>query len=213
MTQNYYPPQQPPPASTRQANTRRPATPAGTGPPRRSRTGRAAWRSPRSLLARHPVLGGLLGVVLGIVGLIDAGKPGKKGKGIAVAAIVIGGLHLLLILPAIMLPRWGGRGAQANEVRASANLRQVGMAIQVDANSRRTGFAASLDELVTNGYVTSDVLTTPDGTRFVYVPPKWAKSMRDVRNASMLAIAYSPKGAARLREHRRPVRRRACRVR
>ncbi len=30
-----------------------------------------------------PALGGLLGVVLGIVGVIDAGKPGKKGKGLA----------------------------------------------------------------------------------------------------------------------------------
>ncbi|HEX8911878.1 MAG TPA: hypothetical protein VF796_05930 [Humisphaera sp.] len=200
MTQNDYPPppppqQQQPPNPYPPGQYPPPVYPGGYGfaPPEPERTSAAAIGSVIGALVL-PLIGGLLGVVLGILGLIEAGKPGKKGKGLAITGIVLGVLHLMLI-PAIVLPALGRVRAQANEIKAASNLRMIGNAFAADAEARRTGFAGSLDELAKAQGLPSIVLETPEGKAFVYVPPKDVPGYQQIRNPSTLVIAYSPPGA------------------
>ncbi len=47
------------------------------------------------ILGCVPAIAGLLAVILGIVGLRSTGRPGVRGRGLAVAGLILGGLSLL----------------------------------------------------------------------------------------------------------------------
>jgi hypothetical protein len=49
-----------------------------------------------------PFLGGILGVVFGIIGLRQCARQGERGRGLAIAGIVIGGIAIAFWILAII---------------------------------------------------------------------------------------------------------------
>ena len=122
-----------------------------------------------------PIVGGIIGLVLGILGLVKISNSQGRlaGQGIAIAGTVVSGLTFLVlpILIAILIPAiWGG--LQLARSAASANIRQLCKATQAYAASHNQQLppAANWDQtllnagLVGNGAVLADP-SDPPGTR------------------------------------------------
>ncbi|HWE96218.1 MAG TPA: DUF1559 domain-containing protein [Tepidisphaeraceae bacterium] len=80
--------------------------------------------------------------------------PQKKGmSGGAIAAIVIGALVVVLACPAsVLLPALNRAREQANRVKCASNLRQIGLACIMYANTQRDGaFPDSFQTLIKSG--------------------------------------------------------------
>ena len=77
---------------------------------------------------------GLVAVVLGIVALIQIAKPANllTGRGWAIAGIVLGGVGVFLVTPALMFamlfPVVVHARDNARQVMEASNLRQIGIA-------------------------------------------------------------------------------------
>jgi prepilin-type processing-associated H-X9-DG protein len=100
---------------------------------------------------------GLVAVILGIFGVVRAGKPevGGKGKGMAIAGIVLGAVGcvaVLFALPmvAVLLPSLNRARETANRVQCASHLRQIGQAMMLYANENNGKFPDSPDKLVTD---------------------------------------------------------------
>lgn len=129
---------------------------------------------------------GLIGVVLGIIALVQAGAvpPRAGGKGMAIAAIAVGGTATLLslitipLLIGIMLPALGKARASALDLKTSANIRAMCQAVVVYSDSHSGAFPDNADTweqtLVDSGYLTADMFVSPRsdgiGKDFFYVP-------------------------------------------
>jgi hypothetical protein len=79
--------------------------------------------------------GAIVGLILGIVGLVKISDSGGKlkGKGLAIAGIVVSGLNLLLLpvllVAAIALPAFGAARTAAQAAVAMSNVKQLQLAM------------------------------------------------------------------------------------
>jgi len=117
-------------------------------------------------------------VVLGILSLMAIGDPLKRlrGKGLAIASLVISGvwvvmIPILAILAGLLLPALARARGEARKAACKNNLRQIGIAVQAYSMDHKgqlptTGTPGdrfgSLDLLIQEGYL--------DGARLFHCP-------------------------------------------
>lgn len=143
-----------------------------------------------------PAIGGLLGIILGILGLKDAKKPGKSGHGLALAGLIIGILNMVAIGGiAILVPTLDRVRAQANEIKTMSNLRQTATGVLMYQNTYRNKYPDSLDVLVTTDMAQAEMMKCVESDeRFVYVKPVIPPGKSTVPDPASLVILYNPKG-------------------
>lgn len=80
-----------------------------------------------------PVIGVLLGLILGIIALISIHRSGGRlaGQGLALAAVIISGAWLLFVpvLAAILFPLVSQSRQKAQQAQCLSNVKQIGLAI------------------------------------------------------------------------------------
>ena len=101
------------------------------------------------VLALIPICVNVIGVVLGIVALVQISKQPRRyrGRGLAIAAIVVGSLWLVLgLLAAIAIPNFQNFAAKAKQSEAKVLLMQVRRA-QTDYYGRNGTYATTFEQL------------------------------------------------------------------
>jgi hypothetical protein len=88
--------------------------PYGYGAPSTTNGFAIAALSCAIVLAIVPFLGGILGVVFGIIGLKQTARNGERGRGLAIAGIVIGGIVILFWILGIIGIAIGGSSDSSN---------------------------------------------------------------------------------------------------
>ncbi|MBI1841588.1 MAG: DUF4190 domain-containing protein [Verrucomicrobia bacterium] len=84
-------------------------------------------------------LGGIAAVVCGVAGLVAISKSKKtlKGEPYAVAGIILAGLCLVLVLPALLLPALAKAKARAQTISCINNMKQVALGLRIYANDHK----------------------------------------------------------------------------
>ena len=108
---------------------------------------------------------GLVGLILGIVALAKRRSPADPGKGMAITGVVTGGISLLIVpmcLISILLPSLNRAREAANRIKCSSNMRQIGLALRMYANSTPgSAFPPDLATLARSSTLTPDVFVDP----------------------------------------------------
>lgn len=120
-------------------------------------------------------LTGLIGLILGIVSLVSLNAAGAhgpvKGRGAAIAAIVLGSLSLivtpiLVLMLAIMLPAVAKARDAAREMKASTQAAQVARAIATHVTASADGALIDAQQwdtiLIDQNYITPELLLHPE---------------------------------------------------
>jgi prepilin-type processing-associated H-X9-DG protein len=109
------------------------------------------------------LLSPILALILGIVGLVKTKNPRVGGKGKAIAGISLGGAALLLMLASIpiLLPSLNRAREVANRVKCAANLKQIGLALQLYSNENRGRFPDGPEGLLLTQDITPEVFVCP----------------------------------------------------
>jgi prepilin-type processing-associated H-X9-DG protein len=106
----------------------------------------------------------ILAIVFGIIGITQT-KPGQaKGRGMAIAGTVLGGLYLVLLLPlsiAILLPSLNKARETANRAKCASNMHQIGLAILLYQNDNRQEYPPDLTTLWKNEQLNGSVFVCP----------------------------------------------------
>jgi len=102
----------------------------------------------------------LLAVIFGIIGIAKTSRRNIRGRGLAVAGLVLGCLGMAFA--AWFIPMAYQRGFEtAHRVRCASNLRQIGQAMLLYANENRGQFPPTMDELLLTQDITSVVFVCP----------------------------------------------------
>lgn len=143
---------------------------------------------------------GLVGLILGIIALMNANKKTGThgGRGLAIAGISTGAISLLfvpLILLSILLPALSRARELAKRTVCVSNLHGIGQSLQIYANDNDGWFPPDLQTLVAEGLTAPKGLICPSsGTArgapdFLYVPgltdaatPNWIVAFDDAAN-------------------------------
>lgn len=125
---------------------------------------------------------GLVGLILGIIALMNANKKTGThgGRGLAIAGISTGAISLLfvpLILVSILLPALSRARETAKRTVCVSNLHGIGQSVQIYANDNDGWFPPDLQTLVAEGLTAPKGLiclssgTAPGGASdYLYVP-------------------------------------------
>ena len=114
-----------------------------------------------------PILPGIAAIVLGILGIQKTRNPAVGGKGLAIAGISVGATTLVLstcmapLMIGIMLPSLNRARETANRVKCASNMRQIGQALLLYANSNGGQYPPRLEDLLLAGNITADVYVCP----------------------------------------------------
>jgi len=101
-----------------------------------------------------PIIGGLVAIVTGILGLSRTKDPRVGGRGLAIAGLVLGCVSIvvsLIVVPlqiSILLPALNRAREQANRVKCASNMRQLGLALELYANSNGGNFPDKLEDVL-----------------------------------------------------------------
>lgn len=103
-----------------------------------------------------PVLGNLLAIIFGIVGITKTGTPQVRGRGMAIAGLILGvvafpivGLFYLMI-GATMIPGLSNAREVANRVKCTSNMTQLGQAMLMYASANKGEFPDKLEDVLTS---------------------------------------------------------------
>jgi prepilin-type processing-associated H-X9-DG protein len=148
---------------------------------------------------------GLLAIIFGIVGLTKTKDPRVGGKSMAITGIILGSVFLIVgpCMISILLPSLNRAREQANRIKCAANMRQIGQAIQIYANTNKGAFPPNLDALLTNGSLSGAEFACPSdsiapqtgmttltpGTNLSYV---YVGQGKNYAAASNVVILYEP---------------------
>jgi len=87
---------------------------------------------------------GLVGIFLGVVAMVNANKDPARcgGKGLAIAGISVGGASLIVgcVMLGVLLPALGAARNSARQVMSQAQMRQIGMALEMYASDNQGAF-------------------------------------------------------------------------
>ncbi len=111
------------------------------------------------------VVPGIVAIVLGIIGISQTSDPKVGGRGLAIGGLVTGILATLIVpvmAISILLPSLNRARETANRVKCASNMRQIGLATILYADSEPGGaFPPSFDELLLTQDITADVFVCP----------------------------------------------------
>jgi hypothetical protein len=100
-----------------------------------------------------PIIGGVVGAVLGIISLgqITSSNGRTGGTGLAITAIVLGALNLILLGPIMLMlglamPAVSKVRTAANRMNSANNLKQIGIAMHIIHSERNELPAASIKD-------------------------------------------------------------------
>jgi prepilin-type processing-associated H-X9-DG protein len=128
-----------------------------------------------------PFVPGIAAIVTGAIGMRKTRDPAVTGKGLAIAGLVLGILNVLGwgayfgLIFAIMVPTMGMAKQSGNQMKCSANLKQIGLAIQLYANEHRGRYPDSL----------GDVMRTQDIDRTAFVCPATSHTIQPGSNEAV----------------------------
>jgi prepilin-type processing-associated H-X9-DG protein len=114
-----------------------------------------------------PVIPGVIAIVTGILGLKRANDPRGSGRGLAIAGISIGAVSILLstCMVSILLPSLNRAREMANRVKCAANMRQIGVELQMYASSNAGQYPPDLDTLLAkSNTLTPSVFACPSSS-------------------------------------------------
>ena len=112
-----------------------------------------------------PVVGSLVAIITGIMGISRTKDPRVSGKGMAITGLVLGCVGLLMVpmYVAIAIPSFSRAREQAMRIKCSANMRQIGQALILYANSNGSHYPDKLEVLVlADTTLQSNVFICPD---------------------------------------------------
>ena len=117
-----------------------------------------------TLIVAAPVVA----IFLGSVARRRAKRAGRKEPGRARVAVWLGGVELALVLAfGVMIPSMCRATEPANRAKCANNLRQIGLALLMYANSHDGHFPDTLNALLlpdSGAEITADVFTCPSST-------------------------------------------------
>ncbi len=149
-----------------------------------------------------PLITSLLGLIFSIVGLGKTGAGRMKGRGLAVAGLVLSIAIPLLYVPlvfAITLPALGHAREYAKRASCSTNLSSIGKGIAMYQMDNNDQFPPSLDALQASNFVPQSAMRCPSDSSgrpvsYFYFPARtdsdsgtfvacdWEDNHRAVRN-------------------------------
>jgi prepilin-type processing-associated H-X9-DG protein len=133
-------------------------------PAEQKRSKLALWSLILSIFFFIPPLG-IIGLILGIVALVNISKSGGAlgGKGLAIAGTVIGGVTTFMMcmmvpMAAVLFPALSKAREQARAVMCRNDLMQVGLAIGMYEVDNGGAMPPNLQALVNGGYIKGVVI-------------------------------------------------------
>jgi prepilin-type processing-associated H-X9-DG protein len=116
------------------------------------------------LIAILILLAPVLAIIFGIIGIVRTRDGRHAGKGMAITGISLGGVGLLLALIAIgsslLGPSFSSRGTSPR-VKCAANLKQIGLAMQLYANENKGLYPPRPEDLIMTQDITTEVFICP----------------------------------------------------
>ncbi len=110
----------------------------------------------------------VLTIIFGIIGIARTRDGRHGGKGAAIVGISLGGVGLLIAIIAIgdrlIVPRRYPSRGMSNPGKCAANLRQIGMAMQLYANENKGVYPPRPEDLILTQDITSEVFICPSTT-------------------------------------------------
>jgi len=108
----------------------------------------------------------LLALIIGIVGVRRMRRGNYAGKARAVFGISIGGIGIFIVILSVLgvspIPSNGyGHRETRNRVKCSANLKQIGLAMQLYANENKGLYPPRPEDLILTQDITSDEFICP----------------------------------------------------
>ena len=133
-----------------------------------------------------------IGLALGIAARRNP-RAASRARGRALAAILISGVELALVLGGTMLlPTFGKPREPADRIKCASNLRQIGMALQIYANDHNRQFPPSFDEVLMYGDITSEVFVCPSSNDTHATGPTTQAAIQQWRKPGFLSYVYVP---------------------
>jgi prepilin-type processing-associated H-X9-DG protein len=117
-----------------------------------------------------PIIGAIVGIILGFIGLAKAKDPvpgGERGgRGLAIAALSVGFASFFLwgilgCMISILLPSLNRARETANRVKCASNLRQIGMAELLYSNENRGQLSLDFAGILVTQDITADKFVCP----------------------------------------------------
>jgi prepilin-type processing-associated H-X9-DG protein len=114
-----------------------------------------------------PFIAGILAIVFGIIGLKRTRSPHVRGRGFAIAGLVLGIVNIvgasayLLLMLAIMFPSLNRARETANRVKCASNMRQIGQALMLYAMENDGQYPETLPPLIVTQDITAHVFCCP----------------------------------------------------
>ena len=113
-------------------------------------------------------LAGIVAVILGVLGLRNAGQRGGTGQALSIVGMVLGALATVLLIPAglftasIAIPAFARAHEIANRVKCAANLRTIGVALNQYSAANAGQMPPTLPLLIQAHLLTQQDLICPD---------------------------------------------------
>jgi len=108
---------------------------------------------------------GLLAIIFGIIGINQTGAGKKKGRGMAIAGLCLGGslgiIGVVSVLISILLPALNAARMQAQQIKSAANEKNIGLAISIYCNNNRGQFPSDLTTLAKAEQLSPMVFVSP----------------------------------------------------
>ena len=144
-----------------------------------------------------PIIGSLLGIVLGIIGITKTRDNRAGGRGMAVAGLILGIISLLFgpLLIAILIPALNRAREQANRVKCAADMRMLGQAMLTYANTNGDQYPDNLEGLLkTDPSLSPAIFVCPAGDK---TPPDNSSPQKfasDIASGQHTSYIYLGKG-------------------
>jgi prepilin-type processing-associated H-X9-DG protein len=145
---------------------------------------------PRLGLTFLPVSLALVAIVLGWVSLRRPGNsPVDRNRGRT--ALIVGVIDaMLLLLVAIILPTTGRPREGANRIKCASNLKQIGLALQIYSQGNGNRYPPTLDEVLVDGDITSEVFCCPSGNDERAIGPTTQALLQDFHKPGHNSYVY-----------------------
>ena len=142
-------------------------------------------------------LASVLGIIFSIVAMVKTRDNRAGGRGLAIAGLVVSIITLLAVpLPiSILLPALNRAREQANRVKCAADMRMLGQAMQMYANSNHDQFPDTLQSLVKfDPSLSGSVFVCPSSDKTPSTATSPPALASDLASGQHLSYVYVGKG-------------------